>query len=98
MDRSITPRPRRRPRRDTAARVIAAAAAAVAALLRGTEVDVWATSREALNIPGERLWPLDPLATTDADDAPAVLLFHDRARAVRPDWAPTEEDLPAVAE
>jgi len=83
---------------DNAEHVIAAAATTVAALLRGTDVDVLATSREPLNIPGERLWPLDPLATTDADDAPAVLLFHDRARAVRPDWTITAEDRAAVVE
>lgn len=44
------------------------------------------TSRSPLAIPAETVYPLDPLASTDGDDepGPAVRLFLDRARAVRP--------------
>jgi predicted ATPase/DNA-binding SARP family transcriptional activator len=48
---------------------------------------VLATSRERLGVDGERLLPLGPLALPDggAGDGPAVELFVDRARAMRPD-------------
>ena len=44
-------------------------------------VSVLATSREALGIPGEVQMRVPPLTTDDA-----VLLFSERARAVRPDY------------
>ncbi|MEV0174001.1 BTAD domain-containing putative transcriptional regulator [Streptomyces sp. NPDC050803] len=57
--------------------------ARVAALLLGScpGVRVLATSREALGITGEVLVPVPPLAPE-----PAVELFRDRARAVRPQF------------
>ncbi|WP_406442112.1 tetratricopeptide repeat protein [Streptomyces sp. NBC_01613] len=57
------------------------AAARIAALLLGTcpGVRVLATSRESLGITGEVLVPVPPL-----QPEPAVRLFLDRARAVRP--------------
>ncbi|WP_459800941.1 BTAD domain-containing putative transcriptional regulator [Herbidospora sp. RD11066] len=54
---------------------------------------VLATSREALGIFGESLWPVPPLA-----DEPAVRLFLDRAEAVRPGFALTPENTPVVTE
>ena len=45
------------------------------------DVSVLATSREPLGIPGEVQLRVPPLATDDA-----VLLFSERARAVRPDY------------
>jgi predicted ATPase/DNA-binding CsgD family transcriptional regulator len=50
--------------------------------LRG-RVAILCTSREPLNLPGEIVVRLAPLAV-DAPDAPAVALFLDRARAASP--------------
>ncbi len=63
-------------------------------------VDVLATSRERLGVEGEQLVPLGPLATPPWDDpaGASVLLFADRARAVRPDFALDEDDIAAVCE
>ncbi|WP_350280212.1 BTAD domain-containing putative transcriptional regulator [Kribbella sp. HUAS MG21] len=63
---------------------------------------VLTTSREPLSIPGEHLHPVGPLglppehATTD--EYPAMQLFVDRARAVRPDFQLTDANRDAVAE
>ncbi|GII00411.1 AfsR/SARP family transcriptional regulator [Planobispora takensis] len=61
---------------------------------------VLATSREALGITGEVLHPVPPLALPSpgvpADRAPAVRLFADRARAVRPDFTLDETTAEAV--
>jgi predicted ATPase/class 3 adenylate cyclase len=45
-----------------------------------SEVRILCSSREAVGVEGERLWPLRPLAFDDA-----AVLFMERARAVRPD-------------
>ncbi|MFD3404292.1 BTAD domain-containing putative transcriptional regulator [Kribbella sp. NPDC058693] len=64
---------------------------------------VLTTSREPLSIPGEHLHPVGPLGMppedepTD-DDYPAMQLFVDRARAVRPDFALIDKNRDAVAE
>jgi predicted ATPase/DNA-binding CsgD family transcriptional regulator len=69
-----------------------AAAAAVTSLLEGCpRLRILATSREALRVPGETVWPLAPL---DPDEA--FRLFVERAEAVRADAvagaeAPIEE-------
>ncbi len=62
------------------------------------------TSREALGIPGEVVWPVAPLALpvegTDATgwwDAPATQLFVERARTARRDLALGPGDAPIVA-
>ncbi|MBL8778905.1 MAG: adenylate/guanylate cyclase domain-containing protein [Acidimicrobiales bacterium] len=54
-----------------------------------------ATSREHLDIDGEHLVPVGPLATTA--DAPAVRLFVERVVALAPGFAPTEDDLATIA-
>jgi len=58
------------------------------------------TSRRILNIRGERVFALEPLAVPSADGAitSAVELFLDRARAIRPDYQASDEDLAALAE
>ncbi|HEX9375144.1 MAG TPA: adenylate/guanylate cyclase domain-containing protein [Actinomycetota bacterium] len=70
-------------------------------------VHVLATSREALHLNGEREYPVPPLELPDPAHLPpfenlsqyeAVVLFVERARAVRPDFAVTNENAPAVAE
>ncbi len=66
-------------------------------------LQVLATSREPLGVPGEAVVPVGPLAVPADDDeaaatAPVVRLFADRAAAVRPDFAVTAATLPAVLE
>jgi predicted ATPase len=64
------------------------------------------TSREALRIPGEWLYPVPPLALPPersfadleaAAASPALTLFLERARAARPDFRLTAENIRAVA-
>ncbi|MCP3904878.1 MAG: protein kinase [Planctomycetes bacterium] len=62
-----------------------------------------ATSREALKIPGEHAWPV-PSLDVPSDDTPgdiaaaeSVILFADRARAVRPAFELTASNAGAVA-
>ncbi len=63
-------------------------------------VRILATSREPLAITGEALWPVEPLALPPADVAadealgfPAVRLLADRAVAVRPGFAVTDQNV-----
>ncbi|MEO3825239.1 BTAD domain-containing putative transcriptional regulator [Actinomadura sp. B10D3] len=64
---------------------------------------VLATSREALAITGEAVWPLPPLEpppvgapAAELPAYPAVRLFLDRAEAVRPGFAVDEDNAAAV--
>ncbi|MEU4198208.1 BTAD domain-containing putative transcriptional regulator [Kribbella sp. NPDC026611] len=64
---------------------------------------VLTTSREPLSIPGEHLHPVGPLGLppeegVEADGYPAMQLFVDRARAVRPDFMLIDKNRAAVAE
>jgi hypothetical protein len=74
---------------DNCEHLIGAAAEVADAVLRSAP-GLWllATSREPLGIPGEQLWPVEPLALppTEAQAAsyPAVRLLLDRAVAARP--------------
>ncbi|WP_446212817.1 AfsR/SARP family transcriptional regulator [Micromonospora sp. IBSANI012] len=68
-------------------------------------VTVLTTSREALAVPGETQLAVAPLGVPDgpADlarlgDSPAVVLFVDRARAVRPGFVLDETTAPVVAD
>ena len=65
----------------------AAAALAHAILSACPQVRIIATSREALSISGERIWPIPALGVEGAS-APAVELFIDRARAGVPSFDP----------
>ncbi|MFN8524228.1 MAG: tetratricopeptide repeat protein [Chloroflexota bacterium] len=65
------------------------------------------TSRSLLRVYGEHDYPVPPLRLPDLDSLPsvewlsqyeAVRLFIERAQAVRPDFAITNENAPAVAE
>jgi predicted ATPase len=92
---------------DNCEHLIGAAAALVDALLRGApQLTVLATSREPLRVPGEVLFRVPSLGIPDPrreDEAEALLgyeavrLFVERARAVAPDFALSEETAPAVA-
>jgi predicted ATPase/class 3 adenylate cyclase len=64
------------------------------------------TSREPLRIAAERQYPVPPLglpassvkSALEAAEYEAVMLFVERARAVRPDFELTDETAPIVAE
>ncbi|UOY02377.1 ATP-binding protein [Blastococcus sp. PRF04-17] len=64
----------------------------VARLLTAPGARVLATSRRPLHVPGEHQHPVAPLGE------PAVDLFVQRARMVRPGFAPDDAELAAVAE
>jgi predicted ATPase/DNA-binding CsgD family transcriptional regulator len=84
------------------------AAPPVAALLGACPgLKALVTSRVRLRVSGEREYPVPPLTlptlealstANEATDSEAVRLFVDRALAVRPDFALTAENAPAVAE
>lgn len=88
---------------------VAAAAPNVAELLgHCPDLQILVTSREALHVRGEQVFPVPPLALPGADlkqptleqltQYEAVRLFIERAQAVKPDFAVTNENAPAVAE
>lgn len=69
------------------------------------DLDILVTSRETLRIRAERVFPIPPLGLPRPDDDVAVIasveavqLFAERARAVRPEFAITDENAAAVAE
>jgi predicted ATPase/class 3 adenylate cyclase len=88
---------------------VTAAAPAVAELLRDCpELKMLVTSREALHVRGEVVYPVPPLALPQSGSrhplleevagAEAVQLFIERARAVKPDFQLTPDNAQAVAE
>jgi predicted ATPase/transcriptional regulator with XRE-family HTH domain len=82
------------------------AAPQVAKLLSASpDLKILATSREALRISAEHVFPLQPLSLPETSaslesllDSSAIRLFADRARAARPDFSLTEENAPFVTE
>jgi predicted ATPase len=69
------------------------------------ETSLLVTSRAVLRLRGERVYDVPPLQTTDAAAphsvsraaaSPAVELFVERARAVKPDFALTADSTPSV--
>ena len=96
---------------DNCEHLLEACAALAARLLAACPaLRVLATSREPLQIPGERQHPVPPLAVPEVPGAgppaavedlagyPAVRLFVARAQAVAPDFALTPDTAAAVAE
>jgi predicted ATPase/class 3 adenylate cyclase len=93
---------------DNCEHVLAAAARLADAVVRHCPgVRVLATSRELLGLAGETAWRVPSLALPPPDEvldaaaleqAEAVRLFVDRARAVQPAFALTAANAPAVAE
>ena len=72
-----------------------------------TQLKILVTSREVLHLRGEREFPVPPLSLPDFKQPPtlevlsqyaAVMLFVQRALAVKPDFVVTNENAPAVAE
>ena len=76
-------------------------------LARAPKISVLVTSRSPLRVYGEREYPVPPLGVPDPKHLPdfeqlstyeSVALFVERAMAVRPDFAVTSSNAPAVAE
>ena len=72
-----------------------------------SQIAILVTSRSALHLYGEHEYPVPPLGVPDPDHLPdltslsqyeAVALFVERSRAVRPGFAVTNDNAPAVAE
>ena len=90
---------------DNCEHLLDSAAALAARILAGCPgVQVLATSRQPLGIPGEATLPVPPMAVAEAGLAPEVLadvesvrLFVQRARAARPDFALTRDNAEAIA-
>jgi predicted ATPase/class 3 adenylate cyclase len=91
---------------DNCEHLIKPAAALAHAIVRAApQVRLAASSREALNIPGERAYPIMPLKLPPAGASlaalmasPAVRLFVDRAQAHKPSFELDEAQAPAVTE
>jgi predicted ATPase len=92
---------------DNFERVVDAASVVADLLARAPGVKVLTTSRTPLHVYGEREFPLPPFPMPDLAHLPsvealsqydAVRLFIERAQAVRPDFAVTTTNAPAVVE
>ena len=92
---------------DNFEQVLEAAPLVAEVLAAAPGVRVLVTSRARLQVRGEREFPVPPLALPDPARLPpaerltqyeAVRLFVERALEVRPDFAVTNENAPAVAE
>ncbi len=93
---------------DNCEHVLDQAAAVVEAMLRACpNLHILATSRRALGVPGEFVWRLPPLplpppaadlALEALGASPAVALFVERARRVRPEFDLTPENARAVVQ
>ncbi len=77
--------------------VAAAAHLAEVVLLSCPKVEVLATSRDRLGVPGELLWRVPPLGLDDGH-SDAVELFVSRAQAVSPSFDPATEDMDLVTD
>jgi predicted ATPase/class 3 adenylate cyclase len=92
---------------DNFEQVIGSAPTVAGLLAEAPNARLLVTSREPLRVPGEQEFPLEPLpvpgpaAHLDAarlSEFDAVALFIERALAVQPEFAVTNENAPAVAE
>jgi predicted ATPase len=88
---------------------VTAAALDIAELIRDCpQLKLEVTSREALSIRGEHVYPVSPLELPDVESRQATLdqlaqaesiqLFIDRAQAVEPEFQLTEENAPSIVE
>lgn len=90
---------------DNVEHLLGAAPHLVELLTACSRLTILTTSRAALNVSGERTYPVLPLAAPEASAAqrqtvaetPAVRLFVDRALAVDPDFALTDDNAGAIA-
>jgi predicted ATPase/DNA-binding CsgD family transcriptional regulator/class 3 adenylate cyclase len=93
---------------DNCEHLVEGAAEAAETLLRGCpEVTVLVTSRALLDLPAETMWRVPSMALPapgaaggvgEVAASDAVRLFVERAAKVRPDFAVTSDNAPAVAE
>lgn len=85
---------------DNFEQVLDAAPQLVELLGNAPGVKILVTSREALHLRGEYEFPLNslPVSNDSGLDSPAVQLFIERARAVKPDFQSDEETASRVAE
>jgi len=91
---------------DNCEHLTAACASIAASLLRAVpEIRIIATTREALRIPGEQIYPVQPFALPDRRASvealarsEAVQLFVERARAQRPDFELNEQVAAGIAD
>ena len=90
---------------DNFEQVISAASQVAKILAASPDLKIIATSREALRISAEHVFPLQPLPvpeTTSTLEAlmntPVIRLFADRARAARPGFTITDENISTVTE
>ena len=89
---------------DNCEHLLVASAGVVESLLQTTPIQVLATSREPLGVPGERRYPVPPLTLpapgqtlAQITQADAIQLFAERARHLRPDFALTPANAETVA-
>ena len=89
---------------DNFEQVTAAAVGLSQLLQRAPGLKVLVTSRETLRIRAEQVFPVPPLALPHPQGLPSeiaesesVRLFTDRARAVRPDFAVTDDNAATIA-
>lgn len=93
---------------DNCEHLLAACATIADDLLRHCpQLHLLVTSREALYLLGEQLYPIPPLATPTVQDADSLddliqvesmRLFYERARAVQPKFVVTDANAQAIAE
>jgi predicted ATPase/class 3 adenylate cyclase len=91
---------------DNCEQVVSACASFANAILRAApDIRIIASSREALRVPGEQIYPVLPLAvpspTASVESlsrSEAVQLFMARAQLQKPGFTLTEREAPAVAE
>jgi len=92
---------------DNCEHLIQACAELAEALLKACpQLQILATSRESLNVAGERAWSVPPLSLPEPHQVAsanqlslceAVRLFIERALSTRPSFALTDKNAPAVA-
>ncbi len=91
---------------DNCEQVVGACATLANDLLRAAPgIRIIASTREALRVPGEQIYPVLPMALPDPTasveslaQSEAVQLFMNRAQLQKPGFALTEREAPAVAE
>lgn len=90
---------------DNLEQVTEAASGLVELIQSCPDIKLLVTSRAALRVRAEQVYPVPPLALPHPDGTPAeiadteaVQLFVERARAVRPDFAITDENARTIAE